>query len=263
MGLQARTQALQEDRGLAGNPESCLPRHRRPSLGPACGRPLPMAAAALDGFREVGLPVLDDLNGEREITGNGFAYMNQIIKEGRRHSMARAFLYPVLTREDVTVLVNTQVNRVLLKRNHAVGVDCVRNGQSQTFRAHREVILSTGGFNTPKLLMLSGIGNEKELRAVDVPVRMHSPEVGKNVQDHILILHADACSRRPSRSGTATAPPTCRAISRPTPGSSCRTSAWCRSSCPTPARSSPPSSHRRPTRGPSVAAWSRPRAAAR
>ena len=148
--------------------------------------PLPMATAALDGFREVGLPVLDDLNGEREITGNGFAYMNQIIKEGRRHSMARAFLYPVLTRENVTVLVNTQVNRVLLKRNHAVGVDCVRNGQSQTFRAHREVILSTGGFNTPKLLMLSGIGNEKELRAVNVPVRMHSPEVGKNVQDHIL-----------------------------------------------------------------------------
>jgi choline dehydrogenase len=134
-----------------------------------------MAAAALDGFREVGLPVLDDLNGERDITGNGFAYMNQIIKEGRRHSMACAFLYPVLMREDVTVLVNTQVNRVLLKRNHAVGVDCVRNGQSQTFRAHREVILSTGGFNTPKLLMLSGIGNEKELRAVDVPVRCTRP----------------------------------------------------------------------------------------
>lgn len=148
--------------------------------------PLPMATAALDGFREVGLPVLDDLNGEREITGNGFAYMNQIIKKGRRHSMARAFLYPVLTRENVTVLVNSQVNRVLLKRNHAVGVDCVGNGQSQTFRAHREVILSTGGFNTPKLLMLSGIGNEKELRAVNVPVRVHSPEVGKNVQDHIL-----------------------------------------------------------------------------
>ena len=58
--------------------------------------PLPMATAALEGFREVGLPVVDDLNGEREITGNGFAYMNQIIKDGRRNSMARAFLYPVL-----------------------------------------------------------------------------------------------------------------------------------------------------------------------
>ena len=78
--------------------------------------PLPMATACLEAFRELGLPVLDDLNGEREITGNGFAYMNQIIEHGRRHSMARAFLYPVLARKNVTVLVNTQVNRVILER---------------------------------------------------------------------------------------------------------------------------------------------------
>nr|BFE74800.1 hypothetical protein GCM10020092_081010 [Actinoplanes digitatis] len=80
-----------------------------------------MATAALDGFREVGLPVVDDLNGERELTGNGFGYMNQIIKDGRRQSIARAFLYPVLIRENVTVLVNTQVNRVLLRGDRAVG----------------------------------------------------------------------------------------------------------------------------------------------
>ena len=58
------------------------------------------STVCLEGFRELGLPVLDDLNGEREITGNGFAYMNQIIKHGRRHSMARAFLYPVLAQEN-------------------------------------------------------------------------------------------------------------------------------------------------------------------
>jgi choline dehydrogenase len=148
--------------------------------------PLPLATAALDGFREVGLPVLDDLNGERELTGNGFAYMNQIIKDGRRHSMARAFLYPVLTSKNVTVLVNTQVNRVLLKGNQATGVECIRNGKVVSFGAQQEVVLSTGGFNTPKLLMLSGIGDTAELRAVNVPVKVHSPEVGKNVQDHIL-----------------------------------------------------------------------------
>jgi choline dehydrogenase len=148
--------------------------------------PLPLATAALDGCREIGLPVVDDLNTERELTGNGFGYMNQIIKHGRRHSMARAFLYPVLTRENVTLLVNTQVNRVVLKGDRAVGVECVRDGQTLFFRAHREVILSTGGFNTPKLLMLSGIGHEAELRAVNIPVRVHAPEVGKNVQDHIL-----------------------------------------------------------------------------
>jgi choline dehydrogenase len=148
--------------------------------------PLPLAAACLEAFRELGLPVLDDLNGEREITGNGFGYMNQIIEHGRRHSMARAFLYPVLARDNVTVLVNTQVNRVILEGNRAVGVECARNGQSQTFGAHREIILSTGGFNTPKLLMLSGIGDEAQLRGFDIPVHVHSPNVGENVQDHVL-----------------------------------------------------------------------------
>jgi choline dehydrogenase len=148
--------------------------------------PLPMATACLEAFRELGLPVLDDLNGEREITGSGFAYMNQIIKHGRRHSMARAFLYPVLARDNVTVLVNTQVNRVVLEHDRAVAVECVRDGQNRTFRAHREIILSAGGFNTPKLLMLSGIGDEAELRGFGVPVHVHSPDVGQNAQDHVL-----------------------------------------------------------------------------
>lgn len=148
--------------------------------------PLPLAAAALDGMREVGLPVLDDLNGKREVTGNGFGYMNQIIKDGRRQSMARAFLYPVLKRDNVTVLANTQVNRIMLRGKTAVGVECVRNGRKRVFRARGEVILSTGGFNTPKLLMLSGIGKAAHLRDHNIDVEVHSPEVGDNVQDHIL-----------------------------------------------------------------------------
>ena len=148
--------------------------------------PLPMATACLEGFRELGLPVLDDLNGEREITGEGFAYQNQIIEDGRRHSMARAFLYPVLARENVTVLVNTQVNRVVFDKGRAVGVEYEGGGKTQTIRADREVILSAGGFNTPKLLMLSGIGDEAELRDFGIPVQVHSPNVGQNVMDHVL-----------------------------------------------------------------------------
>jgi choline dehydrogenase len=148
--------------------------------------PLPLASAALDGMREVGLPVLDDLNGKREVTGNGFGYMNQIIKDGRRQSMARAFLYPVLRRDNVTVLVNTQVNRVVLRGKQAVGVEVVRNGRKQVLRARDEVVLSTGGFNTPKLLMLSGIGKRAHLHDHNISVEVHSPEVGDNVQDHIL-----------------------------------------------------------------------------
>jgi len=149
--------------------------------------PLPLATAALDGCREIGLPVVDDLNGERELTGNGFGYMNQIIKDGRRFSMARAFLYPVLANENVTVLVNTQVNRVTIQDGRATGVECVRSdGETVAIGAGVEVVLSAGTFNTPKVLMLSGIGDRKELQDLNIPAHVHSPEVGQNVQDHIL-----------------------------------------------------------------------------
>jgi choline dehydrogenase len=147
---------------------------------------LPLVGATLDAVAEIGLPVTEDLNTDREITGNGFGLMNQIIRDGRRHSMARAFLYPALARDNVTLLVNTTVNRVLIENGTAVGVECVRDGETVRFGADREVVLSAGGFNTPKLLMLSGIGDETHLAENEVETVLHSPEVGNNVQDHIL-----------------------------------------------------------------------------
>lgn len=147
---------------------------------------LPLVGATLAAVAEVGLPVTEDLNTDRELTGNGFGLMNQIIKDGRRHSMARAFLYSALARDNVTLLVNTDANRIIVEDNTAVGISCTRNGKEEEFRADREVILSAGGFNTPKLLMLSGIGDKAELQQVGVDNVLHAPEVGKNVQDHIL-----------------------------------------------------------------------------
>jgi choline dehydrogenase len=148
--------------------------------------PLPLASAAVQGMAEIGLPVVEDLNGDRELTGSGFGFMNQIIKDGRRHSMARAFLYPVLGQDNVTVLARTAVQRVIVQAQRAVGVECTRDGSSFSVVADCEVILSAGAFNTPHILMLSGIGHEKELAAFGIQVNAHSPEVGKNVQDHIL-----------------------------------------------------------------------------
>lgn len=147
---------------------------------------LRLVEATLEASAEVGLPITDDLNTDRELTGNGFGLMNQIIKDGRRHSMARAFLYPALARDNVTLLVNTTVNRILIENGTAVGVECVRDGATVRFGADREVVLSAGGFNTPKLLMLSGVGDEKHLAEHDINTLQHAPEVGRNVQDHIL-----------------------------------------------------------------------------
>jgi choline dehydrogenase len=148
--------------------------------------PHPAAPAMLEACRSLGLPVLDDLNGAREEGAGGFALMNQIIRDGRRQSMARSYLYPVLSSKNVTLLVNTQVDRLTFAGNRTTGVEIGSGPGARRIQAKAEVILCSGGINTPKLLMLSGIGDEAQLRAHGIKTRMHSPEVGRNFQDHIL-----------------------------------------------------------------------------
>jgi choline dehydrogenase len=100
--------------------------------------------------------------------------------------MAKAFLYPVLAQKNVTLLVGAQVQKVLIEGDRAVGVEFIQDGKLVTVSADREIILSAGGFNTPQILMLSGIGGEADLKAVGIKTLVDSPEVGRNVQDHIL-----------------------------------------------------------------------------
>lgn len=148
--------------------------------------PHPLAPAMLAACRSLGLPVLDDLNGAREEGAGGFALMNQIIREGRRQSMARSYLYPVLSRKNVTLLVNTHVDRLTFAGNRATGVELGGGPSPRPIQAKSEFILCAGGINTPKLLMLSGIGDEAQLRAHGIKTLVHAPEVGRNFQDHLL-----------------------------------------------------------------------------
>ena len=148
--------------------------------------PHPLAPALLAACKSLNLPVLDDQNGAREEGGGGFALMNQIIREGRRQSMARSYLYPVLSRKNVTLLVNTHVDRLTIAGNRVTGVQIGGAAAARRIQAKSEVILSSGAINTPKLLMLSGIGDEAQLREHGIKTVVHSPEVGKNFQDHLL-----------------------------------------------------------------------------
>lgn len=148
--------------------------------------PHPVAPAMLEACRSLGMPVLDDQNGAREEGQLGFAYMNQIIKGGQRQSMARAYLYPVLARKNVTLLVNTHVDRLTFSGSRVTGVQIQRGNTVSTLSAKTEVIVSAGGINTPKLLMLSGIGDEAALRKHGIEVKVNAPEVGRNFQDHVL-----------------------------------------------------------------------------
>lgn len=148
--------------------------------------PHPVAPAMLAACRSLGLPVLDDQNGAREEGTGGFAFMNQIIRDGQRQSMARAYLYPVLGRKNVTLLVNTHVDRLTFSGTRVTGVQIRRGNTVSNVSAKSEVIVSAGGINTAKLLMLSGIGDEAQLRKHGIKARVHSPEVGRNFQDHVL-----------------------------------------------------------------------------
>jgi len=148
--------------------------------------PHPLAPAMLAACRSLNLPVLDDQNGAREEGSGGFALMNQIIREGRRQSMARSYLYPVLSRKNVTLLVNTHVDRLTFAGNRATGVEIASASGPRRIQARSEVILCAGGINTPKLLMLSGIGDEAHLRSHGIKTLVHAPEVGQNFQDHLL-----------------------------------------------------------------------------
>lgn len=148
--------------------------------------PHPVAPAMLAACRSLGLPVLDDQNGAREEGTGGFAFMNQIVRDGQRQSMARAYLYPVLGRKNVTLLVNTHVDRLTFSGTRVTGVQIRRGNTVSNVSAKSEVIVSAGGINTAKLLMLSGIGDEAQLRKHGIKARVHSPEVGRNFQDHVL-----------------------------------------------------------------------------
>ena len=128
-----------------------------------------------------GFDYTQDLNGP---DGEGFGRGQYTIKNGRRSSAARAFLRPALKRPNLHLLTRAHVLRVILQGSRATGVECERHGVVTTVTAAREVILAGGAFNTPHLLMLSGIGPAAHLRDVGITPVADLP-VGRNLQDHL------------------------------------------------------------------------------
>src|SRR3984957_16165223 len=120
------------------------------------------APAFLDAAREMGMPILDDVNGPM-VPGAGYINMN-IAADGARVSAARAFLRPALSRPNLTLLLNTSVLKLNFNGTRCVGVKLMTDGGVKDIGADQEVILTAGAINSPKLLMLSGVGDAKALR---------------------------------------------------------------------------------------------------
>src|SRR5580698_7655300 len=147
--------------------------------------PHPTAPAFLEAAREMGMPVLDDVNGPM-LPGAGYINMN-IAADGTRVSAVGAFLRPALSRPNLTLLLNTPVVKLNFKGTRCVGVKILTGGAVTDIAAGKEVILAAGSINSPKLLMLSGVGEAKVLRSLGIDVVENLPGVGENLQDHVLV----------------------------------------------------------------------------
>jgi choline dehydrogenase len=148
----------------------------------------PGAAAFLATCDALGFPRCHDMN-DGAIEGSAPAQLN--VRRGRRNSTARAYLHPVRGRANLQVLTGLTASRLLIEDGRAVGCVAVRaDGSEATFRARQEVVVCTGSIATPKLLMLSGIGDGEALQALGLPVVAHRPGVGRNLQDHFIARFA-------------------------------------------------------------------------
>jgi len=152
----------------------------------------PLHAAFVEAGAQAGFELTDDYNGEKQ---EGFGPMEQTVWRGRRWSAANAYLRPALRRDNVAI-VRCHADRVRIEDGRAVGVEVTRGGRRETVRARREVILAASAINSPKLLMLSGIGPAAHLAEFGIDMVADRPGVGANLQDH-LEVYIQRASLRP------------------------------------------------------------------
>jgi len=144
----------------------------------------PGAAAFIEAAAAAGLPRHRDINAAAI---EGVAPIQMNVRAGFRRSTARAYLGPARKRPNLQVLTGVTVSRLLVENGRVTGCLGARNGAPQSFTAAREVILCAGAIMSPKLLMLSGIGDGAALQALGLPVLLERKSVGQNLQDHFIV----------------------------------------------------------------------------
>jgi choline dehydrogenase len=146
--------------------------------------PNPMMDAVVEAGIQAGLPANDDFNAAAQ---DGVGHYQVTQRGGRRCSASVAFLHPAMARPNLTVECGVQVERVRFDGTRAVGVDARRLGEVLSFDCQGEVLVCAGAYQSPQLLMLSGIGPAEHLGTRLIPPLVHLPEVGRNLQDHVQI----------------------------------------------------------------------------
>lgn len=151
----------------------------------------PLVRAFVEAGRQAGYAITDDYNGQQQ---EGFGPFDMSVWKGRRWSAADAYLRPALQTANCD-LVRAFARRVVIEDGRAVGVEVERGGSVELIRAEREVILAASSINSPKLLLLSGIGPAQHLAEHGIPVIADRPGVGRNLQDHLELYIQMAASQ--------------------------------------------------------------------
>lgn len=158
--------------------------------GPVRNVPVDMREALFSEFEQAalsaGLTQCQDQNGAGQ---DGISRIELTTNFGRRASSSRTYLRPAMKRRNLTILTKAHATRVLFEGKRAIGVEYLRNGKLERIHAHREVVLCGGPYNSPQLLMLSGIGPADHLRSVGVDVLHDLKGVGENLHEHPNLLN--------------------------------------------------------------------------
>jgi choline dehydrogenase len=144
----------------------------------------PLYDAFVEAGRQAGYPVTVDYNGRQQ---EGFGAMEMTVWQGKRWSAASAYLRPALKRPNLELLTRALARRIVLEGRKAVAVEYERGGKIERIAASREIVLAASSINSPKLLLLSGIGNAGDLKAAGITPIHDLPGVGQNLQDHLEI----------------------------------------------------------------------------
>lgn len=152
-------------------------------------REIPLHQAFVEAGAQAGFETTADYNGEK---GEGFGPMEQTVWQGRRWSAANAYLKPALKRANLDLL-RCYVRRIVIEDGRATGVEIQRAGKTEIVTARREVILAASAINSPKILMLSGIGPAAHLGAHGIKIHADRPGVGQNLMDHLELYIQQAC----------------------------------------------------------------------
>lgn len=147
--------------------------------------PNPIAPATVEAARVVGIPTFENPNGRMMEAAKGASISDVRVRNGKRESIFRSYVFPYMDRPNLTVLSHALVTRLTFQGKRVTGVEISYRDAIYRIGAAVEVVLSLGAIHTPKVLMQSGIGDESELRQFGIPVVQHLPGVGQNFQDHV------------------------------------------------------------------------------